>query len=249
MSSPSATGSAAAPQLELRDLRVSYGAIDALNGVSLRVQPGSIVTLIGANGAGKTTLLRTISALHRPRGGDILFEGRSIRNLHAHDIVRQGLCHVPEGRMVFANLSVQENLEMGAYLQRDRDVIQRELEFVFTTFPRLKERLPQLAGTLSGGEQQMLAIGRALMSRPKFLMLDEPSLGIAPLLVKAIFEKIVQINREHGITILLVEQNANLALEIASYGYVLETGRVTLEDESSRLRSNAEVRAAYLGGA
>ena len=235
--------------LEVRDLRVSYGAINALNGVSLRVRQGEIVTLIGANGAGKTTLLRTISALLRARGGEILYEGKPITGMPAHEIVRRGLCHVPEGRMVFANLTVKENLRMGAYLQTDASVIERELEFVFATFPRLKERLSQLAGTLSGGEQQMLAIGRALMSRPKFLMLDEPSLGIAPLLVKAIFEKIVEINRQHGITILLVEQNANLALAIATYGYVLETGRVTLEDESTRLRANPEVRAAYLGGA
>ena len=238
-----------AAQLELRDLRVSYGAINALNGVSLRVRQGEIVTLIGANGAGKTTLLRTISALLRARGGEILYQGKPITGVPAHEIVRRGLCQVPEGRMVFANLTVKENLRMGAYLQTDASVIQRELEFVFATFPRLKERLSQRAGTLSGGEQQMLAIGRALMSRPKFLMLDEPSLGIAPLLVKAIFEKIVEINRQHGITILLVEQNANLALAIATYGYVLEAGRVILEDESARLRANPEVRAAYLGGA
>ncbi|HAM73641.1 MAG TPA: ABC transporter ATP-binding protein [Verrucomicrobiales bacterium] len=236
------------PLLELRDVRVSYGAIDAVNGVSLRVRAGEIVTLIGANGAGKTTLLRTISALLKPRGGEILYDGKSITGLPPHEIVRRGLCHVPEGRMVFANLTVEENLRMGAYLQTDRGVIERELEFVFATFPRLKERLPQLAGTLSGGEQQMLAIGRALMSRPRFLMLDEPSLGIAPLLVKSIFEKVVEINRQHGITILLVEQNANLALEVARYGYVLETGKVTLEDESPKLRANPEVRAAYLGG-
>ena len=248
VSTPSAHRDGIDAQLEIRDLRVSYGAINALNGVSLRVKQCEIVTLIGANGAGKTTLLRTISALHRPRGGEILYEGQPISQLAAHEIVQRGLCHVPEGRMVFANLTVQENLRMGAYLQTDASVIERELEFVFTTFPRLKERLSQLAGTLSGGEQQMLAIGRALMSRPKFLMLDEPSLGIAPLLVKAIFEKILEINRQHGITILLVEQNANLALEIAGYGYVLETGRVTLENESAQLRANPEVRAAYLGG-
>lgn len=248
-SSQSDSSASAAPLLEVRDLRVQYGAINALNGVSLRVRAGDIVSLIGANGAGKTTLLRAISSLHKSSGGEILYEGQRILGLPPHQIVRRGLCHVPEGRMVFANLTVQENLRMGAYLQTDKDLIARELEFVFGTFPRLKERLSQLAGTLSGGEQQMLAIGRALMSKPRFLMLDEPSLGIAPLLVQAIFEKIVEINRTHGITILLVEQNANLALEVARYGYVLETGRVTLEDQAANLRANAQVRAAYLGGA
>lgn len=242
------SSAAAEVHLEVRDLRVSYGAITALDGISLKVERGQIVCLIGANGAGKTTLLRAISALLSPKSGQILYEGRPLAGLAAHDIVRRGLCHVPEGRMVFANLTVQENLRMGAYLQTDREVIERELEFVFATFPRLKERLGQLAGTLSGGEQQMLAIGRALMSRPRLLMLDEPSLGIAPLLVKSIFEKIVQINRDHGITILLVEQNANIALEISSRGYVLETGRVKLEDTSARLRANPEVKEAYLGG-
>ncbi|MBL9169309.1 MAG: ABC transporter ATP-binding protein [Verrucomicrobiales bacterium] len=235
--------------LEVQDLRVSYGAIGALGGVSLQVQEGQIVSLIGANGAGKTTLLRTISGLLRPHSGKVVYAGEIITQLPAHQIVRRGLCHVPEGRMVFANLTVFENLKMGAYLQTDKGVIERELEFVFHTFPRLKERLKQLAGTLSGGEQQMLAIGRALMGKPRCLMLDEPSLGIAPLLVKSIFEKIVEINREHGITILLVEQNANLALEVSSYAYVLETGKVKLQDDSKTLKANPEVRAAYLGGA
>ncbi len=243
-----ASPSSEAPLLEVADLHVGYGAINALDGVSLKVFTGQIVSLIGANGAGKTTLLRTISALHRAKSGEIRYAGESIRNLPPHEIVRRGLCHVPEGRMVFANLTVMENLQMGAYLQTDRHVIQRELDYVFTTFPRLKERLSQIAGTLSGGEQQMLAIGRALMGRPRFLMLDEPSLGIAPLLVRAIFEKIGQINRDHGITILVVEQNANLALEVSHRGYVLETGRVTLEDSSEKLRTNPEVKAAYLGG-
>ncbi|MBI1839449.1 MAG: ABC transporter ATP-binding protein [Verrucomicrobia bacterium] len=243
-----ATTQATAPLLESRDLHVRYGAINALNGVSLRVMPGQIVSLIGANGAGKTTLLKTISALHRAKTGDILYNGESIRNLAPHEIVRRGLCHVPEGRMVFANLTVQENLQMGAYLLTDRKVVAQELDYVFTTFPRLKERLHQMSGTLSGGEQQMLAIGRALMGKPRFLMLDEPSLGIAPLLVKAIFEKIVQINREHGITILLVEQNANLALEIAHHAYVMETGVIALKGESRELRANPDVKAAYLGG-
>ena len=234
--------------LEIKNLVVNYGVIAALQGVSLRVPKGSIVTLIGANGAGKTTTLRTISGLLRASAGEVLFEGRSVTNCPAHRLVKQGMAHVPEGRMVFANLTVQENLHMGAYLLRDRAVISRELDYVFAVFPRLKEREKQLAGTLSGGEQQMLAIGRALMSKPRFLMLDEPSLGIAPLLVEKIFEKIIEINRVQGITILLVEQNANLALEISSYGYVLETGRILIEDASAKLRANPQVRSAYLGG-
>ena len=234
--------------LEIRDLTVSYGAIKALHGISLSVKQGDIVTLIGCNGAGKSTTLRAISGLVKPDSGTISYDGERVDNLPAHTIVARGLSHVPEGRMVFANLTVHENLMMGAYLQRDRAVVQRELEIVFNTFPRLKERDKQVAGTLSGGEQQMLAIGRALMSKPKFLMLDEPSLGLAPMLVKTIFEKVVQINRQHGITILLVEQNANLALEISSYGYVLETGRISLEDSSAVLRQNSQVKSAYLGG-
>lgn len=234
--------------LEVKNLHVCYGVISALQGISLSVKTGSIVTLIGANGAGKSTTLRAVSGLVKPRGGEILFNGKNISGLPAHEIVKLGLSHVPEGRMVFANLTVHENLMMGAYLQHDKAVIQQELELVFKTFPRLKEREAQVAGTLSGGEQQMLAIGRALMSKPKFLMMDEPSLGIAPLLVKAIFEKIVEINRTHGITILLVEQNANLALEISHYGYVLETGRIIVQDQSAALRQNPQVKSAYLGG-
>ena len=234
--------------LEIKNLHVSYGAIKALHGVSLSVKQGSIVTLIGSNGAGKSTTLRAISGLVKPRSGEILFEGKIISGLPAHQIVALGLSHVPEGRMVFSNLAVHENLMMGAYLQHDKAVIAAELELVFKTFPRLKEREKQVAGTLSGGEQQMLAIGRALMSKPKFLMMDEPSLGIAPLLVKTIFEKIVEINRTHGITILLVEQNANLALEISHYGYVLETGKIILQNESAALRQDPKVRSAYLGG-
>jgi len=234
--------------LEVKNLHVSYGAINALHGVSLSVKPGSIVTLIGANGAGKSTTLRAISGLVKPQSGEILYQGRNISGLPAHQIVKLGLSQVPEGRMVFSNLTVHENLLMGAYLQHDKAAIRSEQELVFQTFPRLKERKQQIAGTLSGGEQQMLAIGRALMSKPKFLMMDEPSLGIAPLLVKTIFEKIVEINRSHGITILLVEQNANLALEISNYGYVLETGRVILQDESAVLRRNPQVKSAYLGG-
>jgi len=234
--------------LELTQLAVSYGAIKALHGISLKVERGQIVTLIGSNGAGKSTTLRAISGLVRSKSGDIRYEGASLAGLPPHEIVKRGLSHVPEGRMVFANLTVIENLRMGAYLQTNAAVIRQELEFVFTTFPRLKERAQQEAGTLSGGEQQMLAIGRALMSKPRFLLLDEPSLGIAPLLVKTIFEKIVEINRAQGITILLVEQNANLALEISHYGYVLETGRIILADDSAKLRQNPQVKSAYLGG-
>ena len=236
------------PLLEVKDLVVNYGVITALQGISLSVKQGGIVTLIGGNGAGKTTTLRAISGLLRTRGGEILYQGQNITNLAPHKLVELGIAHVPEGRMVFANLTVMENLRMGAYLVKDKAAIQRELDYVFDVFPRLKEREKQVAGTLSGGEQQMLAIGRALMSKPKFLMLDEPSLGIAPLLVQKIFEKIVEINRDHGITVLLVEQNANLALEISSYGYVLETGRILLHDSSSLLRENPQVRSAYLGG-
>jgi branched-chain amino acid transport system ATP-binding protein len=234
--------------LEISDLEVSYGAIRALHGISLSVKQGSIVTLIGSNGAGKSTTLRAVSGLIRARAGSIVYEGERIDALAPHRIVARGLAQVPEGRMVFANLTVHENLMMGAYLRRERAAIQRELDFVFGIFPRLQERLRQVAGTLSGGEQQMLAIGRALMSNPRFLMMDEPSLGIAPLLVKTIFEKIVEINRERGITILLVEQNANLALEISSHGYVLETGRIILQDASAALRQDPKVRSAYLGG-
>jgi len=234
--------------LEITNLVVNYGVITALQSVSLTVKQGGIVTLIGANGAGKTTTLKAISGLLKPRSGQILYQGRNIASLPPHQIVKLGISHVPEGRMIFANLSVFENLMMGAYLQRDKAVIAREMDYVFGIFPRLRERQKQVGGTLSGGEQQMLAIGRALMSKPRFLMLDEPSLGLAPLLVKTIFEKIVEINREHGITVLLVEQNANLALEISHYGYVLETGRISLQDESAKLRQNQQVQAAYLGG-
>jgi branched-chain amino acid transport system ATP-binding protein len=235
--------------LEIDNLSVRYGVIKALHDVSLQVKEGAIVTLIGGNGAGKTTTLRTISGLIRRQAGEIRYNGRNIHGTPAHKLVRLGIAQVPEGRMIFANLSVHENLMMGAYLQTDRSAIQKQLDYVFSIFPRLKERDQQIAGTLSGGEQQMLAIGRALMSKPRFLMLDEPSLGIAPILVKTIFQKIVEINRRDGITILLVEQNANLALEISNYGYVLETGRITLHGESSALKRNPEVKSSYLGGA
>ena len=234
--------------LEVKNLTVNYGAIAALHGVSLTVKQGDIVTLIGGNGAGKTTTLKAISGLLRTQTGEVIYQGRNIANLPPHQIVKLGISHVPEGRMIFANLTVLENLRAGAYLQFDKETIQREMDYVFSIFPRLQERVRQVAGTLSGGEQQMLSIGRALMSKPKFLMLDEPSLGIAPLLVKTIFQKIVEINRQQNITILLVEQNANLALEVSRYGYVLETGRITLRDQSAALRQNPQVRSAYLGG-
>ena len=234
--------------LEVHNLSVQYGAITALHGISLTVPAGGIVTLIGGNGAGKTTTLRAISGMVTPTSGRILFDGQDLTGLAPHEIVRRGLAHSPEGRLVFANLTVMENLQMGAYLQRDSQWIASELEYVFGMFPRLRERLEQHAGTLSGGEQQMLAIGRALMSRPRFLMLDEPSLGIAPLLVKEIFARLVELNRERSLPILLVEQNAHLALEVSSHGYVLETGRVLLSDRSSVLRDSPEVRSAYLGG-
>jgi branched-chain amino acid transport system ATP-binding protein len=234
--------------LEIKNLQVNYGAIAALQGISVSVNPGSIVTLIGANGAGKTTALKAISGLLKPRSGEIIYDGKNIAGLPPHQIVKLGLSHVPEGRMIFANLTVLENLQLGAYLQRDKQVVRHELEHVFSLFPRLAEREKQIAGTLSGGEQQMLAIGRALMSKPRLLLLDEPSLGLAPLLVKTIFEKIVEINRQQGLTILLVEQNANLALEVSSFGYVLETGKITLQGDSPSLRQNPQVKSAYLGG-
>ncbi|HTB80253.1 MAG TPA: ABC transporter ATP-binding protein [Opitutaceae bacterium] len=234
--------------LRVTDLSVSYGAIAALNGVSLEVPAGAIVTLVGGNGAGKTTALQTISGLLRAKSGRVEFLGEDITALPAHRIVARGLCHVPEGRMVFANLTVDENLAMGAYLQNDPALNAKNREHVFSIFPRLQERLKQSAGTLSGGEQQMLAIGRALMGNPKFLMLDEPSLGLAPRLISTIFEKIIEINKTRGITILLVEQNAKLALEISTYAYVLETGRIALQGPSQDLRNDPQLKAAYLGG-
>jgi branched-chain amino acid transport system ATP-binding protein len=233
--------------LEVENLTVNYGAITALRDVSLRVTARSIVTLIGGNGAGKTTTLRAISGMLKPRSGLIRFENEEITGQPAHRLVARGLAHCPEGRMVFANLTVRENLRMGAYLERNRTVIAQEEEYVFSLFPRLKERETQLAGTLSGGEQQMLAIGRALMSRPRFLLLDEPSLGIAPLLVQSIFQKIVELNQRRGLTILLVEQNAHLALEVSQFGYVLETGQIIVADTAAALRENPKVRDAYLG--
>ncbi len=234
--------------LTLSHLSVAYGPIHAVNDISLEIPRGAIVTLIGGNGAGKTTTLQSISGLVRPAAGVIRFDGTDITRLAPHQIVALGLCHVPEGRLVFANLSVAENLALGAYLQRDPALVEQTRDHIFTLFPRLKERLKQTAGTLSGGEQQMLAIGRALMGRPRFLMLDEPSLGIAPRLVTTIFERIVEINRDQGITILLVEQNAHLALEISSHAYVLETGRISISGPSADLRADPRLKAAYLGG-
>jgi branched-chain amino acid transport system ATP-binding protein len=233
--------------LEVTDLHVKYGAIAALKGISLSVKPGQIVTMIGANGAGKSTLLRAISGLIRVSDGRIIFDNKEITNMPAYKVVTSGISHAPEGRMIFSNLTVKENLEMGAYPRSDKDGIKSDLERVFGLFPRLKERIKQSGGTLSGGEQQMLAIGRALMARPKMLLLDEPSLGIGPILVKAIFATILEINKELGMTILLVEQNAHLALKIAHYGYVLETGHIFLEGQASDIAKNEQVRKAYLG--
>jgi len=235
------------PMLRVTDLHVYYGAIHALKGLSLTVQQGEIVTLIGANGAGKSTTLRAISGLIAPRSGDIAFEGSSIAGHGAHEIVRRGISQVPEGRRIFADMTVMENLELGAFIRTDTDGIASDIEMVFDRFPRLKERRAQDAGTLSGGEQQMLAMGRALMSRPRLLLLDEPSMGLAPLLIKEIFSIIVDINRM-GTTILLVEQNANMALSIAHRAYVLETGRITLSGNAGELAASEDVRKAYLGG-
>jgi branched-chain amino acid transport system ATP-binding protein len=233
--------------LEVEALDVYYGAVHALKGVTLRAEAGEIVTLIGANGAGKTTLLRSISGLIPARSGKVTFEGKDITRVPAHEIVALGISQAPEGRMVFANLSVEDNLELGAYRRKDRALIRRDFDGMYALFPRLQERRRQTAGTLSGGEQQMLAIARALMSRPRLLLLDEPSLGIAPILVREIIRTIREIN-QRGVTVLLVEQNAHLALAIARRGYVLETGRVKIEDEAARLLQNEDVKRAYLGG-
>ena len=236
-----------AAMLEIKDLHVYYGAIHAIKGISLTVNEGEIVTLIGANGAGKSTTLRTISGLLTPRGGSVSFLGKDISGAPAQDIVRAGISQVPEGRRIFANMTVMENLELGAYIRSDKEGIARDYEMVFGRFPRLRERREQAAGTLSGGEQQMLAMGRALMSRPKLLLLDEPSMGLAPLLIREIFHIIVDINKART-TVLLVEQNANMALSIASRAYVLETGRITLSGDAGELAQSEAVRRAYLGG-
>lgn len=233
--------------LQVNEIDVYYGAIHALKGVTFNVEENSIVTLIGANGAGKTTTLKTISGILRPRSGSIKFQGQEITRLPAHEIVKMGISQVPEGRRVFPAMTVLENLEMGAYLRRDRKEIKKDFDEVFDRFPRLKERLNQLAGTLSGGEQQMLAIGRALMARPRLMLLDEPSMGLAPLLVREIFEIIKDINRK-GTTILLVEQNAHMALSIADRAFVLETGEVVLQGSARELLESEDVKRAYLGG-
>lgn len=233
--------------LTINDINVFYGAIHAIKGVSLEVNEGEIVTLIGANGAGKSTILRTISGLLKPKTGSIQFEGQEIAGMPAHEIVKTGISQVPEGRRIFAEMTVLENLELGAFTRKDKDGIKADMELVFNRFPRLKERIGQLAGTLSGGEQQMLAMGRALMSRPRLLLLDEPSMGLAPLLIKEIFAIIQDINKT-GTTVLLVEQNANMALSIAHRAYVLETGRITLNGDAKELAASDEVRKAYLGG-
>lgn len=233
--------------LKLDNINVYYGAIHAIKDISIEVKEGEIVTLIGANGAGKSTTLRTISALLKPKSGSIVFEGKDITALDAPDIVKLGISQVPEGRRVFANMSVMENLELGAFIRKDKDGVAADLHSVFERFPRLLERKEQLAGTLSGGEQQMLAMGRALMSRPRLLLLDEPSMGLAPLLVKEIFSIIKEINQT-GTTVLLVEQNANMALSIANKAYVLETGRITIAGDAKELAASEDIRKAYLGG-
>ncbi len=236
-----------AAMLDIKDINVYYGAIHAIKGISLTVNEGEIVTLIGANGAGKSTTLRTVSGLLTPKEGEIKFLGETISGLPAQDIVRAGISQVPEGRRIFANMTVMENLELGAYIRTDKEGIEKDYQMVFERFPRLAERKEQQAGTLSGGEQQMLAMGRALMSRPKLLLLDEPSMGLAPLLIREIFNIIVDINKA-GTTVLLVEQNANMALSIANRAYVLETGRITLSGDAKELAASEDIRKAYLGG-
>lgn len=233
--------------LKIDNLVVSYGGIEALKGISLEVEEGKIVTLIGANGAGKSTTLRSVVGLVKPQSGTITYKGKNLLLEKTQNLVKQGIALVPEGRRVFSNLTVLENLKIGAYYRKDEKDIKKDMDWVFELFPRLKERTWQLAGTLSGGEQQMLAVGRALMSKPKLLMMDEPSLGLAPLIVKEIFHIIEEIHRQHGVTILLIEQNANAALHIADAGYVMETGRITLKGAGKELLSNEEVKSAYLG--
>ena len=237
----------AEPMLKIDDINVYYGAIHAIKGISLTVNQGEIVTLIGANGAGKSTTLRTISGLLKPKTGSITFQGQDIAGTPAHKIVGLGISQVPEGRRIFTEMSVMENLDLGAFIRKDKDGIAADKKHVFELFPRLEERQDQVAGTLSGGEQQMLAMGRALMSRPKLLLLDEPSMGLAPLLIKEIFHIIEDINKS-GTTVLLVEQNANMALSIANRAYVLETGRITLSGDAKKLAASEDVRKAYLGG-
>ena len=232
--------------LEIKDLHVSYGGIKALRGIDIKVPDGKIVTLIGANGAGKSTMLRTISGLVKAESGSITLDGKEILGLSINKICAEGIALSPEGRRVFSDLTVEENIKIGAYLRKNKSEIKNDMDWVYSLFPRLKERSWQFAGTLSGGEQQMLAVARALMSKPKVLMLDEPSLGLAPLIVQQIFEIIRQINKD-GVTVLLIEQNANMALKVADYGYVLETGSIVLEGTGEELLSNESVREAYLG--
>lgn len=232
--------------LEMMDVNVYYGAVHALKGISVKVNQGEIVTLIGANGAGKTTTLKTISGVLKPKTGKVIFEGNDLSKINASDMVKLGMSHVPEGRRIFYNMSIMENLEMGAYSRNDKAEIKKDYEKIFETFPRLLERKSQMAGTLSGGEQQMLAIGRALMSRPKLLLLDEPSMGLAPLVVKQIFSIIEDINKT-GTTVLLVEQNASMALKIAHRAYVIQNGHVEMEGKASDLLNDENVKNAYLG--
>jgi len=240
-------GNGAQPMLSLSDLQVSYGNIAAVKGLNLDVYPGEIVTLIGSNGAGKSTTLRTISGLLRPRHGEVQFEGRKINGLHGHQVVKRGICQSPEGRRIFPRMTVSENLDLGAFLRNDTAAIAEDRQRVLELFPVLGERLSQKAGTLSGGEQQMLAVGRALLGKPKLLLLDEPSMGLAPVLVDLIFDTISQI-RDQGVTVLLVEQNALAALEIADYAYVLESGSLTLQGPAENLLDDDSVTRAYLGG-
>jgi branched-chain amino acid transport system ATP-binding protein len=240
------TPNAAAPVLEINDIHTYYGSIHALKGITLQVREGEIVTLLGANGAGKSTTLRSINGLNRPRQGSIRFQGRDITSVPAHDIVKRGIAQSPEGRRLFPRMTVTENLEMGAFQRSDRDGIREDMDRVFELFPRLQERKDQKAGTMSGGEQQMCSIGRALMARPKLLLLDEPSLGLAPIFVERIFEIVRTIN-EQGTSILLVEQNALMALDHADRGYVLETGNIVLSDSAAALKTNEQVRKTYLG--
>jgi len=233
--------------LEIKNLKVKYGGIVALNGINMTIPDGKIVTLVGANGAGKSTTLRSITKLVTPAEGSITYDGKELTTMSTQDIVKLGITLVPEGRHVFADMTVEENLKIGAYLRKDKQNLRQEIEFIHEMFPILKKRSGQLSGTLSGGEQQMLAVGRALMSKPKLLMMDEPSLGLAPLVIKDIFEIIKKVNKEQGMTILLIEQNANAALKIADYGYVMETGTIGLEGTGEELLANERVKELYLG--
>lgn len=233
--------------LEIKDLVVNYGNVEALHGVTIGVEQGEIVSILGANGAGKSTTLNSICGLLKPVSGEILFDGKPLHTMRAHDIVKHGIAQSPEGRRVFSTLTVAENLMLGAFTQKDKERNRKNEEWIYTLFPRLEERREQLAGTLSGGEQQMLAIGRALMANPRILLLDEPSLGLAPILVKSIFETVREINKA-GVTVVLVEQNARAALKLANRGYVMEVGKVVLEDSADSLLANPEIQNAYLGG-